>query len=362
MKAIKQPQKVDTTIVRTHALLHMAKSIHSIQGASAQGINFCEPTIDLATIKNNLDQLECLYYFNSQHYVSGIANVNSPNNVMINGVINDSLNNILNRIVKTDEKKHDDNVQKRAANKLVWHYNEAIALPFIPAKLAIVGAGSNAIEIATIYQALGATVDIIITGDELFPELDKDINKTFQRYVKRLFKIKPQAEISAFNFIDNQVQLSVTSKNKALPDCLYDAVFIADDTDSQRDLLTQPFMATSFPTVVWLGWTEQQLASSTLNYQVINLLWRSLGRANTDVNTNGLTKLIFNTDDHTLIGGGMIGNNADEIFGEVCLAIHNKLTANNIAHTVHAHPTLHESILLAAEMYLGTATDVLNEA
>ena len=181
--------------------------------------------------------------------------------------------------------------------------------------------------------------------------------------MKRLLKIKLQAEISAFNFIDNQVQLSITSKNKTLPDSLYDAVFIADDdgTSSQHALLTRPFIATSFPTMAWLGWTEKQLASSALNYKVINLPWRSLGRANTDVNTNGLTKLIFNSDDNTLIGGGMIGNNADEIFGEVCLAIHKKFTAENIAHTVHAHPTLHESILLAAEMYLGTATDVPNE-
>lgn len=252
MDTIKQ-HHCNTSMIRTHALLHIAKSIHCIQGAGAQGISFCDPTIDLAAIKHNLDQLECLYYFNSQRYVSSNANVNSPNNAMINGALNNTFNNTLNSIVKIDEKKHDDNVHKLTANKLVWHYHEAIALPFIPAKLAIIGAGSNAIEIATIYQALGSTVDIIITGDEVFPELDKDINKTFQRYVKRLFKIKPQAEISAFNFIDNQMQLSVTSKNKALPNSLYDAVFMAGDTDSQRDVLTHPFMATSFPTVVWLG-------------------------------------------------------------------------------------------------------------
>lgn len=345
MKANIQQQKVDTTIVRTHALLHMAKSMHSVQGASPQGIHYLEPSIDLSAIRHKLDQLESQYYvirkddFNSQRYVSN----------------QDSL-------VKTDENKHHNNLLTPATNKYIWHYNEAIALPFIPNKLAIIGAGINAIEIATIYQALGAAVDIFITGDEVFPELDKDINKTFQRYVKRLFKIKSQAEITAFNFSDDHVQLSVTSKGKALPDTDYDAVFVAsDDKDSQDDLFTRPFFATSFPTVTWLGWTEKQLASSTLNYKVINMPWRSLGRANTDINTNGLTKLIFNTDNHVLIGGGMIGNNADEIFGEVCLAIHNKFTADNIAHTVHAHPTLHESILLAAEVYLGTATDVLNQ-
>ncbi|QFI37303.1 dihydrolipoamide dehydrogenase [Moritella marina ATCC 15381] len=332
MNTITQPH-CNTRMIRTHALLHMAKSIHNIQAATAQGIEFSEPQIHLALMQRQLDTLESQYYVACTSDTPELANT-------------------------TDSSVTSANI---STNKYIWHYNEAIALPFIPTKLAVVGSGIAAIEIATIYQALGTSVDILITGDEVFPELDKDINKTFQRYIKRLFKIKPQAEIRAFNFIDNQVQLSVSSKKKSLPDSIYDAVFIADDTDSQRDLLTQPFMATSFPTVTWLGWTEKQLASSALNYKVINLPWRSLGRANTDVNTNGLTKLIFNSDDHTLIGGGMIGNNADEIFGEVCLAIHNKFTADNIAHTVHAHPTLHESILLAAEVYLGTATDVLNE-
>jgi len=344
MKANIQQQRIDTTIVRTHALLHMAKLIHSIRGASPQGISYLEPTVDLAAIRHKLDQLESQYYemrkddSNNKDYDSN----------------QDSL-------VNTVENKHEVNSLKATNNKYVWHYKEAILLPFIPNKLAIIGAGIDAIEIATIYQSLGTNVEIFITGDEVFPELDKDINKTFQRYVKRLFKIKPQSAITAFNYIDDRVQLSVTSKNKALPDSDYDAVFVADDNPLQDNLLNQPFIATSFPTVTWLGWTEKQLTDSDLNYKVVNIPWRSLGRANTDVNTNGLTKLIFNTDNHELIGGGMIGNNADEIFGEVCLAIHKKFTAENIAHTVHAHPTLHESILLAAEVYLGTATDVLNQ-
>jgi len=315
----------------------MAKSIHSIQGAKSQGIEYIEPNIDLVAIQRHLVTLE------SQYYTANLASTAKTN--------------------KDDKQvsKDDSETTRFAVDKCVWYYNEAIALQFIPSKLAVIGTGINAIEIATIYQALGAKVDIFIPGDEIFPELDKDINKTFQRYVKRLFKIKPQAEITSFNSTDDQVHLSGTSKGKALPDSCYDAVFIADDKHSQDDLLTQPFFASSFPSVTWLGWTEKQLADSDLNYKVVNIPWRSLGRANTDINTNGLTKLIFNTDDHTLIGGGCMGNNADEIFGEICLALHNKFTADNIAHTVHAHPTLHESILLACEVYKGTATDVLNE-
>lgn len=340
MNTIK-PQSYNTRMIRTHALLHMAKSIHSIRGAKPQGIEYSEPNIDLAAIQRKLDALESQYFCNSKCVASLTNTTESPNTVMP---------------IEIEAK-----AASIAVNKCVWHYDKAIALPFIPAKLAVVGGGINAIEVATIYQSLGTNVDILIAGDDVFTELDKDINKTFLRYVKRLFKIKPQAEITAFNATYDHVQLSVSSKNKTLADTHYDAVFMADDADSQFDLLTHPFMATSFPTVAWLGWTEKKLANSTLNYKVINIPWRSLGRANTDVNTNGLTKLIFNTDDNTLIGGGTMGNNADEIFGEICLAIRNKFTADNIAHTVHAHPTLHESILLAAEVYKGTATDVLNE-
>lgn len=338
----------NTRMIRTHALLHIAKSIHSIRGAKSQGIEYSQPKIDLAAIQRQLDSLE------SQYYVASLADTTKS----ISNATATSRTAAFTNIRPTNTA---DSLFNISASQYVWHYNQAIALPFIPAKLAVIGAGIDAIEIATIYQALGSSVDILITGDEVFPELDKDINKTFQRYVKRLFKIKSQAEITAFNFIDQQVKLSVTSKNKRLPDNIYDAVFIADDQVTHDNLLTQPFMATSLPTVTWLGWTEKQLANSDLNFKVVNIPWRSLGRANTDINTNGLTKLIFNTDDDSLIGGGCMGNNADEIFGEICLAIHNKFTADNIAHTVHAHPTLHESILLAAEVYLGTATDVLNE-
>ncbi|MDX2322367.1 MAG: NAD-binding protein [Moritella sp.] len=341
MNTIKQ-SSCNTRMIRTHALLHMAKSIHSIRGAKSQGIEYSEPTIDLAAIKQQLDTLESQYYSANQHYAASLIGTAKLGNS--------------NRGFETNA-----NTANIAVHKHVWHYNEAIALPFIPEKLAIVGAGIDAIEIATIYQALGANVEILITGDDIFPELDKDINKTFLRYVKRLFKIKPQAVITAFNFTENQVQLCATSKTKALPSSNYDAVFIADVQATDDDLLTQPFMATSVPTVTWLGWTEKQLTHNSLNYKVVNIPWRSLGRANTDINTNGLTKLIFNTDDHTLIGGGCMGNNADEIFGEICLAIRNKFTADNITHTVHAHPTLHESILLASEVYKGTATDVMNQ-
>lgn len=327
------PQNIElySETIRVNALLHIAKSIHTVQGAKSQGLTFDKPSIDLAAIHQWLDSLENNLEGTDIHS----SNVTAEN-------------------VIPPQAKHPllDTQDKR-----LWSYTDAIAVKSIPTKLAIIGTGAMAIEIATIYQALGAEVDIIISGDQIFPTLDADINKSFQRYVKRLFKIKPKAEITGVEHQPSGINIAITSKGKALPAISYDAVFVAPEQASNA---SQPFIVNSFPTVTWIGLSEQELSKQDIKYKAINIPWRSLGRANTDVNTNGLTKLIFATESHILLGGGAMGNNADEIFGEICLALHNRFTSDNIANTVHAHPTLHESILLAAEVYNGTATDVLN--
>jgi dihydrolipoamide dehydrogenase len=329
------PQAIESCsdTIRINALLHIAKSINSIRGAKSQGLEFKEPSIDLAAIHQWLDSFSgtCLHS-------SGI--------------------NSTRIAVEPLSQRPAKHPLFTAQDARLWCYTDAIAVKSIPSKLAIIGTGAMAIEIATIYQALGSEVDIIIPGNEIFPTLDADINKSFQRYVKRLFKIKSKAEITEVNYQSCGINIAITSKGKALPAMSYDAVFV---TPEQEKITSQPFIVNSFPTVAWIGLNEQELTQQDIKYKAINLPWRSLGRANTDVNTNGLTKLIFATDSHVLLAGGAMGNNADEIFGEICLAVHKNFTADDLAKTVHAHPTLHESILLAAEVYKGTATDVLNE-
>jgi dihydrolipoamide dehydrogenase len=73
-----------------------------------------------------------------------------------------------------------------------------------------------------------------------------------------------------------------------------------------------------------------------------------------------MTKLLFDKN-HRIIGGATVGPNAGELLGEICLAIEMGCDAEDIALTVHAHPTLHESIGLAAEVYEGSITDLPNK-
>ena len=79
-----------------------------------------------------------------------------------------------------------------------------------------------------------------------------------------------------------------------------------------------------------------------------------------DVSQNGMTKLIFDKKDHTLIGGALVGDNAGELLGEITLALEMDCDAEDIALTIHAHPTLHESVGMAAEIYEGSITDLPN--
>ncbi|MER2491977.1 dihydrolipoyl dehydrogenase [Catenovulum sediminis] len=122
-----------------------------------------------------------------------------------------------------------------------------------------------------------------------------------------------------------------------------------------------PSIAYTDPEVAWAGLTEKEAKEQGLNYEVAVFPWAASGRAIASNATDGFTKMIFNKDDHRLLGGAMVGSNAGELLGEVCLAIEMGADAEDIALTIHAHPTLHESVGLASEIYEGSITDLPNK-
>lgn len=122
-----------------------------------------------------------------------------------------------------------------------------------------------------------------------------------------------------------------------------------------------PSIAYTDPEVAWAGLTEKEAKEQGIKYEAVTFPWSASGRAIASNATAGFTKLIFDKESHRLIGGAMVGSHAGELLGEVCLAIEMGSDAEDIALTVHAHPTLHESIGLAAEIYEGSITDLPNK-
>ncbi|AVJ55152.1 dihydrolipoyl dehydrogenase [Idiomarina sp. OT37-5b] len=113
------------------------------------------------------------------------------------------------------------------------------------------------------------------------------------------------------------------------------------------------------PEVAWAGVTEKEAKEKGIEYDVVTFPWSASGRAIASNAQQGMTKLIFDKNNR-IIGGAMCGSNAGELLGEVCLAIEMGCDAEDIALTVHAHPTLHESVGLAAEIQEGSITDMPN--
>lgn len=121
-----------------------------------------------------------------------------------------------------------------------------------------------------------------------------------------------------------------------------------------------PSIAYTEPEVAWVGLTEKEAKEKGLDYEIANFPWAASGRAIASNCSDGLTKLIFDKNSKRIIGGAVVGVNAGELLGEIGLAIEMGCEAEDIALTIHAHPTLYESIGLAAEVFEGSITDLPN--
>ncbi len=121
-----------------------------------------------------------------------------------------------------------------------------------------------------------------------------------------------------------------------------------------------PSIAYTDPEIAWVGLTEKEAKEQGINYETATFPWAASGRAIASDAADGMTKLIFDKDTHRVIGGAVAGTNAGELLGEIGLAIEMGCDAEDIALTIHAHPTLHESVGLAAEVYEGSITDLPN--
>lgn len=121
-----------------------------------------------------------------------------------------------------------------------------------------------------------------------------------------------------------------------------------------------PSIAYTDPEMAWVGITEREAKEQGLNIEVANFPWAASGRAIASARTEGKTKMIFEKETGRVLGGAIVGINAGEMLGEVCLAVEMGADAEDLALTIHAHPTLNESIGLAAEVFEGSITDLPN--
>ncbi len=119
-----------------------------------------------------------------------------------------------------------------------------------------------------------------------------------------------------------------------------------------------PSVAYTDPEIAWVGLTETQAKEQNIEFEKGVFPWAASGRAIGNDRTEGKTKLLFDPKSHKVLGGGIVGTNAGELISEISLAIELGADATDIGLTIHAHPTLGETVAMAAEVYEGTITDL----
>jgi dihydrolipoyl dehydrogenase len=127
---------------------------------------------------------------------------------------------------------------------------------------------------------------------------------------------------------------------------------------SHFDARQIPSVAYTDPEVAWAGLTEEQAKAQGIKFGKAVFPWAASGRAIANGRDEGFTKLIFDEATHRVIGGGIVGTHAGDLIGEVCLAVEMGCDPTDVGKTIHPHPTLCESVGMAAEVFEGVCTDL----
>jgi dihydrolipoamide dehydrogenase len=131
-----------------------------------------------------------------------------------------------------------------------------------------------------------------------------------------------------------------------------------DLAKSQFDARVIPSVAYTDPEVAWVGLTEDEAKAKGIKVKKGLFPWTASGRAIANGRDEGFTKLLFDEESHRILGGGIVGTHAGDMIGEIALAIEMGADAVDIGKTIHPHPTLGESIGMAAEVAHGSCTDI----
>lgn len=290
----------------------------------------------------------------------------------------------------------------------------ALDLPEIPERLLVIGGGYIGLELGQVYAALGSRVTVVEMTDGLLPGADRDLVQPLARRCEKLFAaIHLTGKVTALKESGSAIEASIegeaprsfdrvlvavgrravsdglgleTTKVKigergvlpidprcrtsdphiyAVGDVTGDpmlahramrqgkvAAEVIAGRPSAFDNAAVPAVVFTDPEVAWCGLMEAEARRAGRAIKVAKFSWAASGRAATIGRSDGLTKLIADADTGRMLGVGIVGPGAGELIAEAALAIETAVTAEDLALTIHAHPTLSESLMEAAESLL----------
>jgi dihydrolipoyl dehydrogenase len=296
----------------------------------------------------------------------------------------------------------------------------ALELSSLPERLLVVGGGIIGLEMGTVFSTLGTRLDVVEMMDGLMLGADRDLVAVWQkfnaaRFDKVMLKTKTtkveaakdglrvafegadaktydmilvsvgrvpngkkigaeKAGVSVndrgFIQVDGQMRTNVPhiyaigdiAGNPMLAHkAVHEGHVAAEAAAGQKsyfDARVVPSVAYTDPEIAWVGLTEDEAKKNGTKVGVAKFPWLASGRAIANARDEGFTKLIFDAENHRILGGGIVGTGAGDLISELALAVEMGADATDIGKTIHPHPTLSESVGMAAEAFEGVCTDL----
>ncbi len=424
--------------IPSKALLHVAAVMDENELLGAHGISYGKPQIDLSKLRGWKDKV----VGKLTGGLGGMAKARKVEHVRGIGRLLDPHHMEVELTAGTGQEKNGQKKVVRFEQAIIAAGSQAAWLPFlpedprivdstgaleltaIPKRMLVIGGGIIGLEMATVYSALGAKIEVVEMLDHLMTGADRDLVKVWEKMnTSRFNKVMLKTKTVATETTSEGIKVSFEGDNAPGGAQLYDYVlvavgrtangnrigaenagvavsergFIAADKQMRTnvphifaigDIVAHPMLAHNAvheghvaaeaaagkksyfdarqipsvaytdPEVAWAGLTEEQARAQGIQYEKALFPWAASGRAIANGRDEGFTKLLFDAKTHRCIGGGIVGAHAGDLISEICLAVEMGADPTDIGKTIHPHPTVSESIGMAAEVFEGVCTDL----
>ena len=416
--------------IPSKALLHAAKVIEEAREMSARGIAFGTPQLDFgklrgwksSIVKKLTGGLAMLAKQRKVEVVRGSGKFISPHVLEVTVAGRSERIRFEQCIIAAGSESM--RLPALPEDPRIIDSSGALELPEKPGRFLVIGGGIVGLEMACVYDALGAGVSVVELTAQLMPGCDADLVRPLEQRIRaRYGEILLNTRVVGVTAASEGLQVSFEAQGGARSTKSYDHVLVAVGrspngsriaaeqagvkvdargfiaTDKQMrtnvphifaigDVVGQPMLAHKAmheakvaaevaagqksyfdarvipsvaytdPEVAWVGLTETAAKAQNVEFEKSAFPWAASGRSLSIGRDEGVTKLLFDPKTRRLLGGGIVGSNAGELIAEVALAIEMGTDAADISLTVHAHPTLMETVAMAAEAFEGTLTDL----
>jgi dihydrolipoamide dehydrogenase len=408
--------------IPSKALLHVARVLEESHEVAEAGISFGKPEIDTGKLRGWKDDvvgkltggLEQLAKARKVEVVRGRGEFTGANTIQVG----DTVVAFEHAIIAAGSEAA--MLPDLPDDPRIMDSTGALEVEEIPERLLVIGGGIIGLEMATVYDALGSKVTVVELMDQLIPGVDKDLIKVLNKRIsgryenihletkvesvtagdkgitvsygeheetfdkvlvavgrrpngKRVGADKAGVNVTDRGFIevDDQMRTNVGHiyaigdvardpmlAHKAVHEGVLAAEVIAGE-NVRWDQRSIPSVAYTDPEVAWTGLTETEAKEQEIAFEISTFPWVASGRALSMGRPEGMTKVIVEPETHRILGAGVVGINAGELIAEIVLAIEMGADSEDIALSVHPHPTLSETVAFSAELAEGTITDLL---